>query len=141
MDILTFEYSAVKADLVNAGYTMSQALPEGISLDTTMGTDYEAFDGTTKAFTYRFDRSASGDRITVTFEQSYVDDNDSFNFTVSADAVLKNVTALANGNIRMKVTDGYTLEIAKDNITEVGSSVDAPGNDHPAYGRSTDVQP
>ena len=123
---LTFEYSAVKADLVNAGYTMSQALPEGISLDTTMGTDYEAFDGTTKAFTYRFDRSASGDRITVTFEQSYVDDNDSFNFTVSADAVLKNVTALANGNIRMKVTDGYTLEIAKDNITEVGSSVDAP---------------
>ena len=95
-------------------------------MDTTMGTDYEAFDGTTKAFTYRFDRSASGDQITVTFEQSYVDDNDSFNFTVSADAVLKNVTALANGNIRMKVTDGYTLEIAKDNITEVGSSVDAP---------------
>ena len=89
---------------------------------------------------YRFERGTSGDVITVTFDPAYVALKDSFNFTVSADAVLKNVTALANGNIRMKVTDGYTLEIAKDNITEV-QAVSMPRQRPSGLRTQTDVQP
>ena len=42
----------------------SQTLPEGMTLDVSLSQDYDAYDGSTKAFTYRFERSTSGDVIT-----------------------------------------------------------------------------
>lgn len=123
---LTFLYLIQKTDLANAGYTLSQKLPENIRLQAVLSKDYDAYDGVEKAFTYRFERSETGDVIIVNVDPDYMSDKDSLCFMVSADADLHDVSLLANGSIRLPVTDDYTLVIEKDCITEIDSSMDTP---------------
>ena len=126
---LTFNYSMLKADLVNAGYTLTQKLPESIVLDAALNQNYDAYDGSTKAFTYcigKIGKSGNANTITVTFDKAYVAAHDVLNFSVSADADLADSVLTANGSLRIKVTDTYTLKIAKDEVKEIDSNVTAP---------------
>lgn len=123
---LTFQYSIKKADIERAGYALDMRLPEGIRLDAVLSQKYDAYDGEAKAFTYCFERAESGDVIRVAFDQAYLSEIDSMNFTVSVDAVLEGAKLQSNGSLRLKVTDTYTLVIPKDEITEIDSSVETP---------------
>ena len=130
---LTLDYSILKADMQTNGPAFTQILPDSVKIaDDQLGQKHDVvLDEATgeKAFTYVFGKNASGaSTITVTFDSAYAaaPTYSVYNIDITLPVTISANALRGTGDLRVTFADGVVLNIAKDDIVEVDSSVDTP---------------
>lgn len=125
---LRLNYSIRKEDMTGS-LTFTHHLPSAIKLDEDeLDTEFVVRDEGDDAFTYVFGKDVDGYTITVTFDADYLaaKDFDTYNFYLKMNVIIDDSAVRANGRISVTFADGVILNIAKESITEVDSSLKEP---------------